>query len=74
MFAVISASLFIFAAIFSTTVIARMLRSYASTMHAALQGAPLPRTRPQAAAQCRTRRSRSSSFTPRRLAPARAAA
>jgi hypothetical protein len=74
MFAMISASLFVSAAIFSLVVISRMLSGYATTMAAALQGQPLPRTRPQAIAPYRIRRSRSS-FTPRRLAePVRAAA
>jgi uncharacterized membrane protein len=74
MFAMISASLFVSAAIFSLVVISRMLSGYATTMAAALQGQPLPRTRPQEIAPYRIRRSRSS-FTPRRLAePVRAAA
>jgi hypothetical protein len=74
MFAMISASLFVSAAIFSLVVISRMLSGYATTIAAALQGQPLPRTRPQAIAPYRIRRSKSS-FTPRRLAePVRAAA
>jgi uncharacterized membrane protein len=74
MFAMLGASLFVSAGIFSLVVISRMMSGYASTMMAALQGQPLPRTRPQAIAHYRIRRSRSS-FTPRRLAePVRAAA
>lgn len=73
MFAMTGAILFVSAAIFALIVIGQMIAGYATTMAAALQGRPLPRTRPQMPARYRVRRNRAG-FTPRRLAPVRAAA
>ena len=73
MFAMIGAILFVSAAIFALTIICRMMTGYATTMAAALQGRPLPRTRSQMPVRYRVRRNRGG-FTPRRLAPVRAAA
>lgn len=73
MFAMTGAILFVSAAIFALIVIGQMIAGYATTMAAALQGRPLPRTRPQMPAPYRVRRNRGG-FTPRRLVPVRAAA
>lgn len=73
MFAMIGAILFISAAIFALVVITQMLTGYWDTMAAALKGQPLPRTRPHIAGRRRVHET-GRSFTPRRLAPVRAAA
>lgn len=79
MFAMIGAVVFFGAAVFSTVVMVQMVRGYWPLMIAALEGKPMPRTTPPAPAAYAirggARRSMADqAFTPRRLAPYRAAA
>lgn len=73
MFAMIGAVVFFGAAVFSLIVMTEMVRGYRPMIRAALRGEPMPRTlgRP---VQPMRRRPVASTFTPRRLEPARAAA
>ncbi len=77
MFAIVGAFTFIGAAAFALLVIVQMVRGYWSSIIAALNYQPMPRTIP-AAAQVSRRRNiapyKAQSFTPRRLEHDRAAA
>jgi hypothetical protein len=82
MFASIGAVVFFSAACFSLVVMTRMVRGYWPLIIAALNNEPLPRTMASAPSVAYRRRATvpvaasyaASSFTPRRLSPARAAA
>jgi hypothetical protein len=73
MFAIIGATVFFGGAAFAMAVIVQMVRGYWPLIAAALGGTPLPRTFVPAAPERRRTRP-ASTFTPERLAPARAAA